>query len=220
VAEAKVEDQKKALEIASSITIEGDKDFALMDVAAAEAKSHHLEAALQTASTIRDPSHRSAAIKAIAIGQVEAGDEVGALHTVELIADGTMRDAALMHIATAQAESSMKRAMETVKQIKNPFSRNIASHNIALIQTKEGDIPGALLTANDIDSELSRARLYAEMAAMQARRGETKAAEGWIDRLTSPVEKSSAFLGLVNGLLNKDTSASGAHSEKSAANKR
>ena len=85
-----------------------------------------------------------------------------------------------MHIASAQAQSSkMKSALETIKHIKHPFSRNIALHNIALIQAKEGEVQGAFLTANNIDTELSRARLYADMATIQAQREETEMAHGW-----------------------------------------
>jgi hypothetical protein len=95
--------------------------------------------------------------------------------------------------------------METVTHIEDAFRRNIALHNIALIQTNEGNIRSALVTATAMDSELSRARLYADIATIQTRRGETKKARLWINKLTSPVEKSSALLGLVNGLLDKDS---------------
>ena len=125
-----------------------------------------------------------------------------------------------MHIAIAQAHSSnVKSAMETVKHIEDAFRRSIALHDIALIQTKGGDIRGALATAGEMDDELSRARLYADIATIQAQRGETKKARLWINRLTSPVEKSSALLGLANGSLDIDDVQSNAHCEKPEENK-
>jgi hypothetical protein len=74
-------------------------------------------------------------------------------------------------------------------------------HDIAFIRAKDGDITGALAAARGIGSELARARAYRKIAAVQTQRGKMEQARCWINTLTSPIEKSSALLGVANGLL-------------------
>lgn len=79
----------------------------------------------------------------------------------------------------------------------------MALHGIALSQTRAGDIPGSLATASVIGSEVSRAKAYKEIAAAQTQRGDMEKARLWINKLASPIEKTSALLGVANGLLEK-----------------
>jgi hypothetical protein len=71
--------------------------------------------------------------------------------------------------------------METIKHIEAPLRRHAVLLGVALIRAKDGDIPGALATAGNIESELSRARAYKEIAAVQPQNGDLRQAHPWID---------------------------------------
>jgi len=202
VVETNAQDLKEALEIASKIERQDERDLTLLDIAKMQARSNQIQAALYTASRIVDATDQTAAMEAIAVGQLDAGDQTGALHTAKLIPAEINRSRVVMHIAIAQARSgNVQGAIETVKYIDDPLRRNMVLHDIAFTRAKDGDSPGALATARGIGSELGRGRAYRTIAAVQTQRGKMEQARCWINTLTSPIEKSSALLGVANGLL-------------------
>jgi len=152
-----------------------------------------------TANRIIDAADFTGAMEAIAIGQLEVGDQAGAFHTAKQISAEINRSGVLMHIAIAQARSgNIKGAIETANSMEDPLRRNALLFGIAFTRPKDGDIPGALATGNKMGSELSRARAYGEIAAVQTQKEPMGQARLWIDTLTSPIEKSSALHGVTN----------------------
>jgi hypothetical protein len=58
-------------------------------------------------------------------------------------------------------------AIETAKHIEASLRKNAVLLGIALLRANAGDIPGALTTAGNIESELSRAGAYREIEAIK-----------------------------------------------------
>ena len=174
----------------------------LLDIVELQARSNHIQAALCTVNRTVDATDWAAAIEAISIGQLEGGDWTGALHTAKLIPAETNRNSVLMGIAFEQARSgNVQGAIETVSHVEAPLRRNAVLLGVVLIRAKDGDISGALAAASSIESQLSRARAYRNIAAVQTENGHRGQAHFWINRLTSPIEKSYALHGVENGFL-------------------
>ena len=81
VAEVSAHDLTTALEIASEIRRQGDRDLTLLDMTARQAILNQIHDARHTASRIVNVSDRAAAMESIALAQLEGGDQTSALNT-------------------------------------------------------------------------------------------------------------------------------------------
>ena len=205
VAEAKAKNIRHALKLAAEMEKAEDKDLALQDIAQIQAASGQIDAALRTAEKIQDSADRAWALETIASVQVGTKDFSGALETVALIPEDINRDGTLLQIALAQARNGkVTDSLDTVSQIGDILRKNVALEGIAVAQAIEQDYEEAVSTAELIKDQTVRAETYRDIAGIETRNRQMKRAHIWINRLSSPLDRSSALLGIANGLLQEN----------------
>jgi hypothetical protein len=103
-------------------------------------------------------------------------------------------------MARAQAEAKdVNGALRTVELIQRRAAKEDAIELIAITQAQGGDGRGGLRTAKRIHGRLNRQSLVYRMAYAQAETGDAQHACVWAGGLTNLQERTSAFLGLVDG---------------------
>jgi RNA polymerase sigma factor (sigma-70 family) len=188
----------------------------LQGIALAQADMGDLKIALRTADSIPESRFPYKAVT-LALLRARAGDYKGAKDAAREIDGGLPRATAFLNIARAQAGAKdFKGAMETADAILRPFSKAVGYLEIAEAQARAGDRGGATKTfakvrelaeavpetpdTSDPDRVSVRPRLLQRLASAEAEVGEEKAAQTWIDKLSSPNLRAWAFVGLADGI--------------------
>jgi hypothetical protein len=143
----------------------------------------------------------------LAAAQARAGNQSGATETFA----GAMEQAAALpqdaephvhfhNIATAQAAAGdFKGARQTLRDHLNGAA--VARANVAHGLAAVGMVTEALRLAEELpDTDWWRANIVRDVAHLQAQKGEDKEALAWIDKLSSPLLRGNALLGLAEGL--------------------
>ena len=176
----------EALSTARSIRNDGgwQQASALADIAGAQAKAGDIAGALRTARSIGDADDRAHALGNIAAAQLEAGDITAALRTARSIADADDRATELRFIARAQARASdrdgarifIAEALNAAARIEFNVARDGELSYIAKIQAETGDIAEAFSTVRSIGDDGWQAWALANIAAEQAKAGDSDGA--------------------------------------------
>jgi len=188
-------DLKGALETADTIADEKIKAQALRGIAAARAEAGDRDGALQTAAGIRDPYLKAGAFRKIAVAPAILKDRAAALEVLKQALDiaGTVQNEhekadALGGITMAfLAAGDVPGAFKTTALIENVFAgtplpevaattKSEVLRAIAIAQARAGDNQRALQTAGTIATPYMQASALAEIAAVQAERGDQLAA--------------------------------------------
>ena len=193
--QAKGGDAKGALDTADTIADEKIKAQALRGIAAARAEAGDREGALQTAAGIRDPYLKAGAFRKIAVAQAILKDRAGARDILKQALDsaGTIQNEnekadALGGITMAfLAAGDVPGAFRTTALIESAFAgkplpdvavttKAEALRAIAIAQVRAGDSQGALQTVGSMGNPYMQASALAEIAVVQAERGDQLAA--------------------------------------------
>ena len=193
--QAKGGDLKGALETAETIADEKIKAQALRSIAAARAEAGDREGALQTAAGIRDPYLRAGAFRKIAVSAPILRDRADARDILRQALDAAMtiqgeneKADALGGITLAYVEAGdLPGAARTAAMIEGVFSakplpdvavttKAEALRAIAVAQARVGDSQGALQTVGSMANPYMQASALAEIAVIQAGRGDRIAA--------------------------------------------
>ncbi len=186
------------LDTASHISSKINRSVARYSIAADEATSGDISAAESTASLISDSTYRSFAWSHIATAQAKAGDMAGARRNF-----GLARDAAgispdgyrwIASVATDQAAvGDIPGAIATAQGIFDPISQMDADTTIAEAQRKAGHLNAARKTceatmavARIIPGALRRDDIVANIAATDAKTGDTVTAQKFVNLISDP----------------------------------
>jgi RNA polymerase sigma factor (sigma-70 family) len=142
----------------------------------------------------------------LASGQARAGRRKEALETLATTikrADklqGGERHAQFHNIATVQAEvGDFQGARETLRDRLDDGA--VARANVAHALASVGLTDEALQLANELkDHDWWKANIVRDVARIQAEKGKDREARVWIDKLSSPLLRGNALLGLAAGL--------------------
>jgi hypothetical protein len=188
--------QAKAL-MAGILATEGD-------VAGAKALADGIPDQLQR-------SFRNSAFAAIALAQARAKDVAGAMATTELgkeeMHDVHHRASTIGQIAVISAgHGDFEGAKKLALSPKTAGYEEFALRQIAMLQLKAGDLPGAVQTVQAVSHQRGtrQGEIYREIAFTQARMKDPKAREAltkWLDSLESPIELIYANVGAAEGIL-------------------
>jgi hypothetical protein len=158
-----------ALEAASQIPDDYQKDYTYKDIATAQAWAGDIEGAKETAAQIT--GDKSSAYKNIAWAQAEAGDIKGAKETATQITGD--KSPAFKYIAWAQARAGdTKGAKDMAARITDAGHRSSAYSSIASAQAQAGDIKGAKDTAAQITDAGHKSSAYKGIASAEAKMGD------------------------------------------------
>ncbi len=193
--QAKGGDAKGALDTAGTIADEKIKAQALRGIAAARAEAGDRDGALQTAAGIRDPYLKAGTLRRIAVAPPILKDRAAALDILKQALDSAgaiqgenEKADALGGITMAfLAAGDVKGAFRTVALIESAFAgkplpevaattRSEVLRAIAIAQARAGDSQRALQTAGTIATPYMQTSALAEIAVVQAERGDQIAA--------------------------------------------
>lgn len=220
--QAKDGDAKGALGTAETIADEKIKAQALRGIAAARAEAGDREGALQTAAGIRDPYLKAGAYRRIAVAPPIVRDRAGARDILKQALDAAMtiqgeneKADALGGITLAYVGAGdVAGAARTAAMIEGVFSakplpdvavttKAEALRAIAVAQVRAGDSQGALQTVGSMGNPYMQASALAEIAVVQAERGDRLAAEATLRKaaqvasaIRELVAKAPALLGV------------------------
>ena len=157
-------------------------------IAFERAKAGDITGALKMAKLLEKENEENDSVYyAIAVEQAAAGDINGGLLTAGSVDLAAARASALAEIAVVQAKAGQDDAARrtSTAAFQTLQARGLTSfpifpsvfHDIAINQTKAGDIVGALVTVENIDEPYLRASALAEIAGAQAETGQEEAAQ-------------------------------------------
>ncbi len=194
-------DLKGALDTADTIADEKIKAQTLRGIAAARAEAGDREGALQTAAGIRDPYLKAAALRKIAVAPAILKDRAAALDILKQALDSagaiqgeTEKADALGGITMAfLAAGDVNGAFRTSALIASAFAgkplpevaattRSEVLRAIAIAQAQAGDSQRAFQTVGTIAVPYMQASALAEIAVIQAERGDRIAAGATLRR--------------------------------------
>lgn len=142
---------------------------------------------------------------AIAAVEAEAGDLDGALTTIKALRDHD-RPNALAQVAAALARRGDPRVGQVVGMLgdADPTGRSLALGAIARAQAGAGRYAEALATLEKAGDEQVRVEFCAEVAEIQARAGDAKAAHATIASLPAEPQRDLAYTRVVLAELDRD----------------
>lgn len=190
-------DLKGAIETADTIVDDRIKAQALRGIAAARAEAGDRDGALQIAAAIRDPYLKGGAFRKIAVAPAILKDRAAALDILQQALDiawtiqsENEKADALGGITLAHVEiGDVSGAFKTVTLIESAFagkplsevaviSKSEILRAIAIAQARAGDSQRAVQTVGSIATPYMQASALAEIAVIQAERGDPIAAGG------------------------------------------
>ena len=174
LAESTSGDAAAALEAARTITRGHLRDEVLLSVVHAQLRAGDIAAALQTAERIgqKYSRRRDNAYAAIIAARARAGEMSKAFALLDKVETRFPRSQSLEDIAIAQARRGrIAAALRTVGRSRS----DIALREIVAAQLKNGDHAGALATARSLYRGASRSLALLDIAAVQARAGDSPA---------------------------------------------
>ena len=178
-----------ALQEARSIDESLSRAGMFREIGKAQAEAGNLSAARQSfAAAIKAAGSTggtlgSGFLRSIAIARVEAGDIAGGLRTAYGIHDVVERVDAFVSIDRVQAKARDEEAARQTfaAAIDAAGSDAIILRHIAILQAEAEDIAGGLRTARDIQDVEEQARALWDIARVQARAGDLRAAGRTVD---------------------------------------
>ena len=186
-----------AVVTAGKIEFDFNRDWALVEIAAAQAKVGYVKEALATVERFEDPEVRVFALASIAEVQAENGDVrqaeatlAAALVTAEKTKGAEVRALALAAIARAQAKAGyFEEAFATTGQIEDPETRIRTLVAIAPTQARVGLIREALATVEKLEGT-NRVSALVLIAGVQAGNGDVKEGEAILAAALVTAEKT------------------------------
>ena len=167
----------------------------LQGIGQALAEAKDIEGAVEIANKFDEPSDREVTMADVAIAHARVGDTTGAFGVLDGLTDGYARTKASHGIALARAAAGdAARAIEiAVQRLDDALMRDHALGEIAAVQTRQGDVGGALHTAMQIDGQFMRERAYHEIAQALVGGGDLSGALRIVDLIGLPFWGSYAF---------------------------
>jgi tetratricopeptide (TPR) repeat protein len=227
-------DFQGAIETASTIADDRIKAQALRGIAAARAEAGDRAGAFQTASAIRDPYLKAGAFRKVAVAPPILQDRAGALEVLKQALDGAKaipdeneRADALGSIALAYVEAGdASKALRTAAMIESAVVATTQAEvlrMIAIMQARAGEIQGAFWTVGSIANPYMEASARAEIAVVQAERGDPIAASATLRKaaqvaaaVRESVAKAPALLGIAQAYARVGDRASAARTFQQA----
>lgn len=184
----------------ASYDIFTDAPCQLRELVTATVEVADLQQARRLATLIPTGEEQFQAYWVLALAYAKLGLVVEARDLARSISNQRRRDSILRDVARAQAEAKdVNGALRTVELIQGRATKEDAIELIAITQAKGGDGRGGLRTAKRIHGRLNRQSLVYRMAYAQAETGDAQHACVWAGGLTNSQERTSAFLGVVDG---------------------
>ncbi len=198
--QARAGDYEGAVQTAGEIEDQG-KSLVLVTLATVQAAEGKTQQALETAALIDPPSRKARALARIGEYQALAGnvDQAEttfkqAMEFADLAADSSKRDSALLNIAAARASAGqVEKVRQLAEIIEDRSDRKAALRWLARVQAKQGDLAGALDTAEEMGQDPSILR---EIATTSARNGDVESALQIAESLSLEIPASLTFQGI------------------------
>ncbi len=207
---------RQAIDVASAVHRQIERERAFSVVAAGQAKAGDVPGAIRTASLIHVDDLKGDALCSITNALADEGDFQGALKTAGAIIDDGSRGQALVAIATRQFRAKQPGSAQTLKQ-----ARAIADKLPVVLDSRgePGDnkpallseLAGVLAASGELEDARQVARsitkapwgdiAWKHIVAVQSERGETDAALQSAEQIKSGYEKGEALKTLVAALV-------------------
>jgi hypothetical protein len=173
-------------------------------LAEALARSGDQKQAAHVAETGVDLTTQASAFVRLAEVALHSGDHASGKESsqratilADVISDSRWRSGLFLQLARIQTKAGENAdATRSLSRVNPDDAGWRMLGELAKDHVRAGDIRGALEVA-----KLSRAQILNAIASEQARLGDDVGALSWIEPLTSPDEKSQAFLGVAQGIL-------------------
>jgi len=195
---------QEALALAETFANDRFKVRSLTNVALAQREAADRAAALQTvrqaeqaAAAIQDAQEKGNALMDIIQAQTLFGDNEGALRTAsgsgDIQSSGLQRFAMFIRMDDKPAaRKALKQVFELAKTVGSPVDKSSVLSTIARSQVRAGDVPGALQTADAVDS-MRRFTVLEVIAVAQARTGDFAGALKTANTIQWDVSKAKAL---------------------------
>ncbi len=187
------------------------------EIAVEQAKMGDVKGALELASSIPRPIHRYdnlpsvqlGAIGRIANAQAQTGDFKGALETAALIPPdvrgcdicGSYKDEVIGKIGRIRAERKQYLAALEIAGSLKFYEKEEIIKTVAVTQADDGEIENALQTVSTIENIHYRATTFQRISLSWTKTGKKAAALAWAEKLSAPLERAHAMVGIADGLL-------------------
>jgi RNA polymerase sigma factor (sigma-70 family) len=213
-AQARLGEFDTARTTAKKIQNETGKAMALATLVRQLAKAGLTREALAEIDPLPVGTTRIHALTHLGAGQAEAGDQKAARATfqqahllIEKLPGEEEQMSQGITLATVRAEAGdYQGAIQTAETWNPEYTLGYA--NIAYAHAKAGDFKGALEVAERIKNRQPREgpdwwklRILRGTAELQAKRGDSKAAQEWIGRLDSHLTRAWGLMGLAEGMV-------------------
>ena len=208
---------KEASRIARRSLKDSNQAYPLSLLAAAQAKLGTFDDAIDLANSIADPQRKNAALVMIAVHLITARNESRANAVLELlpkVPEGKIdleaeREMAWVRIAIAQTNAGDgENALKTLEAVSDPRMGGLAKWQRAYAQARMGRLNEARALAEQIPAQFprdERGQAFRLVAAVDAHQNGASDVMGWASHLTTAQDRTSAFLGIADGLLAEPT---------------
>ena len=204
---------KGALRIAHPFLKDPSQAYPLSLLASAQAKLGMFDDAIDLANSIPDEQRKDEALVMIAVRLIAAKNESRAnavLESLPKVPEGKAdleaeREMAWVRIAMAQANAGDgEGALKTLETLRDPRMDGLAKWQRAYAQARAGRFAEARALAAQIPPQFprdERGQAFRLVAAVNAHQKGASNAIGWAGQLTTPQDRTSAYLGIADGLL-------------------
>ena len=168
---------KDAIALATGLTQEWQKSYALFTLVRASAELRDVSGARQLVQLVGDRAWHAAALDQVATAEARAGDATAARQTAQAIASNDYRQVALIHIGQAQANAGDRQGALTTAALSPAHARARIQREVARAQAAGGDVTSARATASAIAEEGEKAAALRVIVRALLARGDVKGAQ-------------------------------------------
>jgi S1-C subfamily serine protease len=212
---ARANDPAGALATARRISVGFMKNRAMLETAESAARAGDrnravdaLAEAISASGNIKENWRRAEAEQRLISALALCGDIASALKKAGELGDDASRSLAYGYIAVAYAKRGDSKGMNAaLAKIKDQWAAVPAMTEVALVQARSGQLRAALRTLDKVPN--AEVRMEATRSAVKAASGKLpaeKVAEN-AAALTLPEQRAAAYLGLAEGIMDRDSSA-------------
>jgi tetratricopeptide (TPR) repeat protein len=208
---------KEALRITRPFLKDTNQAYPISLLATAQAKLGMFDDAIDLANSIPDEQRKDEALVMIAVHLIAVKNESRAnavLESLPKVPQGKAdleaeREMAWVRIAMAQANAGDgEDALKTLEKARDPRMDSLVKWQRAYAQARVGKFVEAQALAAQIPEQFprdERGRAFRLVAAVNAHQKGESAATSWAAQLATPQDRTSAYLGIADGLLDDPT---------------
>ncbi|MFI5089283.1 MAG: tetratricopeptide repeat protein [Terriglobales bacterium] len=210
---------KRTSKIAHQFLKDPDQAYPLSLLASAQAKVGMFDDAIELAKSIPDEQRKNEALVMIATHLIEAKDESRAKTLLDSLSKvpedkgdhEAEREMAWVRIAMAQANVGKgEEALKSLDAVRDPRMQNLARWQRSYALAVAGRFAEARALAAQIPAQFprdERGQVFRLIAAVNAHQKGGSEAMKWAGQLATPEDRTSAYLGIADGLLGEPTQA-------------